>query len=152
MPNGIIAHIFGPVGKFVNVITQFSYKVNIYATNPNLGIFNFTEGKKHDAGMLADSNFLHQLEENAFSSDGNPMCVCGDSAYPHRVHLQAPFRNGEITERMKEFNTQMTAVRVSIKWLFGDVINTFRFMDFGYSIFVLGTQQVRCFLYVSSSV
>ena len=73
LPNGIIAHIFGPVGKFVNVITQFSYIVNIYATNPYLGIFNVTEGKKHDAGMLADSNFLHQQEENAFSPDGNPM-------------------------------------------------------------------------------
>ena len=80
--------------------------------------------------MLADSNFLHQLEENAFSPDGNPMCVYGDPAYPHRVHLQAPFRNGEITERMKEFNTQMSAVRVSVEWLFGNVINTFRFMDF----------------------
>ena len=91
---------------------------------------NVTEGKKHDAGMLADSNFLHQLEENAFSPDGNPMCVYGDPAYPHRVHLQAPFRNGEITERMEEFNTQMSAVRVSVEWLFGDVINTFRFMDF----------------------
>jgi hypothetical protein len=55
--------------------------------------------------MLADSNFLHQLEENAFSPDGNPMCVYGDPAYPHRVHLQALFRNGDITERMKEFKT-----------------------------------------------
>jgi hypothetical protein len=31
---------------------------------------------------------------------------------------------------MEEFNTQMSAVRVSAEWLFGDVINTFRFMDF----------------------
>jgi hypothetical protein len=31
---------------------------------------------------------------------------------------------------MKEFNTQMSAVRVSVEWLFADVINTFRFMDF----------------------
>ena len=31
---------------------------------------------------------------------------------------------------MKEFNTQMSAVRVSAEWLFRDVINTFRFMDF----------------------
>ncbi|XP_046863425.1 uncharacterized protein LOC124457185 [Xenia sp. Carnegie-2017] len=101
LPNGLIAHIFGPV-----------------------------EGKKHDAGMLADSNFLQDLEQNAFSVDGRPLCIYGDPAYPQRIHLQAPFRHGVITDRMKEFNKQMSSVRVSVEWLFGDVINSFRFMDF----------------------
>ena len=88
------------------------------------------EGKKHDAGMLADSNLLQELQENAFSPDGIPMCVYGDPAYPHRVYLQALFRYGVITEEMREFNRRMSAQRVSVEWLFGDVINTFRFMDF----------------------
>ncbi|XP_046860971.1 uncharacterized protein LOC124454210 [Xenia sp. Carnegie-2017] len=101
LPNGLIAHIFGPV-----------------------------EGKKHDAGMLADSNFLQDLEQNAFSVDGRPLCIYGDPAYPQRIHLQAPFRHGVITDRMKEFNKQMSSVRVSVEWLFGDVINSFRFMVF----------------------
>lgn len=48
---------------------------------------------------------------------------------PVRAHQQTPFPNGEITERMKEFNTKMSAVRVSVKWLFGDEINTYRYMD-----------------------
>ena len=90
----------------------------------------FSEGKKHDAGMLAESNLLQELEENAFDPNGNPMCVYGDPAYPHRVHLQAPFRHGQITPRMNEFNRRMSATRVSVEWLFGDIINTFRFMDF----------------------
>ena len=68
---------------------------------------------------------------------------CGVPAYPQRVLLQAPFRNGEITERMKEFNTQMSAVRVSVEWLFADVINTFRFMDFKKSV---GKAYIVCAL------
>ncbi|XP_046860923.1 uncharacterized protein LOC124454159 [Xenia sp. Carnegie-2017] len=101
LPNGLIAHIFGPV-----------------------------EGKKHDAGMLADSNFHQDLEQNAFPVDGRPLCIYGNPSYPKRIHLQAPFRHGVITDRMKEFNKQMSSVRVSVEWLFGDVINSFQFMVF----------------------
>ena len=64
----------------------------------------FSEGKQHDAGMLAESKLLQQLEENAFDPNGNPMCVYGDPAYLHRVHLQAQFRHGQKTPRMNEFN------------------------------------------------
>ena len=64
----------------------------------------FQKAKKHDAGMLAESNLLQELEENAFDPNGNPMCVYGDPAYPHRVDLQAPSRHGQITPRMNEFN------------------------------------------------
>ena len=92
-------------------------------------IFNI-EGKKHDAAMLVDSHLLQEMETNAFSPDGNAMCVYGDPAYPHRVHLQAPFRHGQITQRMEEYNSAMSETRTSVEWLFGDVINTFRFMDF----------------------
>ena len=80
--------------------------------------------------MLADSNLLQMLEENAFLPDGRAVCLYGDPAYPHRVHIQAPFRNAEITERMREFNREMSSVRVSVEWLFGDIISTFCFMDF----------------------
>ena len=80
--------------------------------------------------MLAESHLLEELEANAFSLDGNPMCIYGDPAYPQRVHLQAPFRNANLTPMMKEFNTAMSSVRVTVEWLFGDVINSFRFMDF----------------------
>ncbi|XP_046843250.1 uncharacterized protein LOC124437306 [Xenia sp. Carnegie-2017] len=80
--------------------------------------------------MLAGSNFLQDMEQNAFSVDGRPFCIYGDHAYPQRIHLQSPFQHGVITDRMKEFNKQMSSVRVSVEWLFGDVINSFRFMDF----------------------
>ena len=80
--------------------------------------------------MLADSRLLNDLQQYAFSSTGQPMCLYGDPAYPLRVHLQAPFRNAVLTPAMQAFNSSMSAVRGSVEWLFGDIINYFKFMDF----------------------
>ena len=89
-----------------------------------------SEGRKHDAGMLADSGLLQELEHRAFSTMGHPLCIYGDPAYPLRVHLQAPFRDGVLTPQMIEFNKSISQVRVSVEWLFGDVVNYFKFIDF----------------------
>ncbi|XP_027058559.1 uncharacterized protein LOC113685269 [Pocillopora damicornis] len=101
LPNGMIANMYGPV-----------------------------EGRKHDAGMLADSGLLNDLQRFAFSTTGQPMCLYGDPAYPLRIHLQAPFRNAVLTPAMQAFNSSMSAVRESVEWLFGDIVNYFKFMDF----------------------
>ena len=94
-------------------------------------VFNFiAEGRKHDAGMLADSGLLSDLQRFAFSSTGQPMCLYGDPAYPLRIHLQVPFRNAVLTPAMQAFNSSMNAVRESVEWLFGDIVNYFKFMDF----------------------
>ncbi|XP_049900259.1 uncharacterized protein LOC126390142 [Epinephelus moara] len=93
-------------------------------------IYGPVEGRKHDSGMLADSNLLSVLEEHAISPSGQRMCVYGDPAYPLRVHLQAPFRHGQLTPQMQAFNKAMNEVRVSVEWLFGDIANYFKFMDF----------------------
>ena len=58
------------------------------------------------------------------------MCPYGDPAYPLRVHLQAPFCIGILTRDMQIFNDSMSAVRVSVEWLFADIINYFKFLDF----------------------
>ena len=80
--------------------------------------------------MLAESGLLDNLQQHAFSPNNQPMCIYGDPAYPLRLHLQAPFRNAVLTADMEAFNKSMSAVRVSVEWLFGDVINYFRFLDF----------------------
>ena len=92
--------------------------------------FTSTEGRKHDAGMLADSGLLAQLQQNAISPTGEPMCLYGDPAYPLRLHLQAPFRNAQLTPEMAHFNAAMSAVRISVELLFGDIKNQFKFLDF----------------------
>ena len=58
-----------------------------------------------------------------------PMPIYGDPAYPLRVQLQAPYRNPN-TPEMQNFNRTMSTVRVSVEWLFGDITNYFRFVDF----------------------
>ena len=60
-----------------------------------------TEGRKHDAGMLADSGLLRDLSQYAFSTTGHPLCLYGDSAYPLRVH---PFRIVAPNPLMEEYN------------------------------------------------
>ena len=46
-----------------------------------------------------------------------------------RAHLQKPFYGARLNDQQEEFNTAMTSVRKSVEWLFGDVINYFKFMD-----------------------
>ena len=66
----------------------------------------------------------------AFYPTGVEMCLYGDPPYPLRVHLQATFRIGILTRDMQIFNDSMSAVRASVEWLFADIINYFKFLDF----------------------
>lgn len=121
LPNGMIANLYGPI-----------------------------EGKRHDSGMLADSGLLQELEQYTFSPTGEPMCIYGDPAYPLRVNLQALFRVGQITPEMEEFNRSMSSVRVAVEWIFGDIINYFKFMDFKKNL-KIGLSQVGK-MYVVSAI
>ena len=88
------------------------------------------EGRRHDAGMLKDSGLLNILEKVAYSPAGNVLSIYGDLAYPIRPHLTVPNRVGEVemfTPYMPAFNEAMSSVRGSVEWLFGDVINSFKF-------------------------
>lgn len=84
----------------------------------------------HDVRMLTISGLYDELEQFAFSPAGREMCIYGDPAYPLRIHLQAPFRMGVLTRQMEEFNKSMSPVRVSVEWLFSDIVNYFKFIDF----------------------
>ena len=94
-------------------------------------LITFLEGRKHDARMLRDSHLLDDLELLAYSPTGQVMCVYGDPAYPLRAHLQAPFRVGAraLTPAMELYNKNMSKVRTSVEWIFGDVVNSFKFLD-----------------------
>ena len=56
------------------------------------------------------------------------MCVYDDPAYPLRIHLQAPHRQGRLTQQMEGYNKAMSEVRVPVEWLFGDIITSFKFL------------------------
>ena len=86
------------------------------------------EGKRHST-MLHESGLLGSLQQIAFHNN-QPLCLYGDPAYPLGVHLQAPFRNRELTPEMREFNKAMSALRVSVEWMFGNITKYFSFVDF----------------------
>ena len=101
IPNGMIANLWGPM-----------------------------EGRRHDCALLASSGLLNDLAQHSFSPIGNPLCIYGDPAYPARVHIQSPFRGARITPNEHLFNQSMSSVRVSVEWVFGDIVNYFAFLDF----------------------
>ena len=116
--------------KNKNILLEECFKSHISCTCLKQSCLFIIEGKKHDSGMLDDSGLLTSLEQFAFSPTGQPMCISGDPAYSLRVHLQCLFRNGILTPQMTAYNKAMSAVRVSVEWLFGDIINFFKFTDF----------------------
>ena len=80
--------------------------------------------------MLATSGFLQDLQR--FSNctvTGNPLFVYGDPAYPIRARLQRPYKGGVLTPAQQDFNTSMSTVRPSVEWIFGDIVNYFKFLD-----------------------
>ena len=149
LPNGMIANIYGPVGKWPSILVRdvnilfWSLRkskmvcpqwdvwivegVNsgekIATLNNAMQFWFYIEGKMHDAAMLMGSHLLERLENFAYSPTGSPMCIYGDPAYPLRIQLQGPFRNAVLTPQMEDFNSAMSAVRTSVEWLFGDIIN-----------------------------
>ena len=79
--------------------------------------------------MLAESGLLQDLQQNAVFPYGHLMYLYGHPAYPLRVQIQQPFRNAVLTTQMQEYNARMSSVRESVEWLFGNIVNYFKFID-----------------------
>ena len=77
-----------------------------------------------------------------------PLCLYGDPAYPLGIHLQAPYRQNPLTPQMALFNKAMSEVRVAVEWLFGDIANYFKFMDFKKQMKINLSSADKCILYV----
>ena len=76
--------------------------------------------------MLRDSGLLAVLENHAISPTGHAMYLYGDPTYPLRVHLQHAFGDARLTPDMEAFNQSASGVTVSVEWIFGDVIKSFK--------------------------
>ena len=74
----------------------------------------------HDAAMLAESGLYDRLRVHAVST---PVC-------PIQMHLQGPFRQRILTPQKQAYNGSMSEVRCSVEWLFSDIVNDFKFLDF----------------------
>ena len=111
---------------------------------------SFTEGRSHDAGILQRSGLLQQLEAHSNTPAGRPLCIYGDPAYPQRQHIQAPYKHNNLYEEEKVFNTAMSKVRVSVEWVFGEIVEYFAFVDFKKNQKIglqeVGTMYITCAL------
>ena len=87
------------------------------------------EGRRHDAYMLSESGLLGKLRA-LNTPNGQPYLVYGDPAYGLTRNIVSPFRSQHITPAEQEFNSAMSAVRVSVEWTFGKVIQLFAYLDF----------------------
>ena len=85
------------------------------------------EGKEHDSGVLAEFGLLKNLENYSYSPTCDLLCIYCDPAYQLRPHPQAPFR---ITREQTAFNRATSAARVSVQWVFGDIVNFLHILDF----------------------
>ena len=90
-------------------------------------MFGAVEGKRHDSSMLEESSLYNQLVLYSRAINGDPLCLYGDPAYPHRPQLQSPFKGARFTQNEMDWNSAMSSVRVSAAWMFKDVINYFKF-------------------------
>ena len=84
------------------------------------------------------------MQRYAFSPGpaGCPLCVYGDSDYPLRVHLQSPFRNIILTPQIVNFNNATSSVRVSVEWLFGNIVEYSKLVDFKKNL-KIGLSSIR---------
>ena len=107
LPNGLIGNLYGPVGKFcwvddVNFTMFLTRKIGkvwgvkserLICDKPvqeaflvyYVFLFPFTvsEGRKHDASILADSGLLNDLQHFANSSPGNPFGLSSSQEVQH---------------------------------------------------------------------
>lgn len=91
-------------------------------------LFGPVVGRRHDSHVLAKSRLYTTLEQK-FNGYNNPPYAYADSGYPLRKFLITPFK-GALNWREKLVNKKMSALRVSVEWGFGKVIQLFPFVDF----------------------
>ena len=106
--------------KFLSIVCPNGVITNLYGP---------TEGSRHDKFMLATSRILGQLVHFSFGQHREILCIYGDAAHPLRGHLQTPSRGANLVALQISWNKEMSSVHVSVKWVFGDIINYFKFLD-----------------------
>ena len=80
--------------------------------------------------MLATPGILDQSEYFSFGPHGKILSIYGDPVYPLQAHLQTPIRWANLTPLPISWNKEMSSACVSVEWVFGDIINYFKFLDF----------------------
>ena len=78
--------------------------------------------------MLTASGLISKLQAHT-QSNGQPYIIYGDPAYGVSSRILSPFRGQVLTPAEQEFNRSMSAVRVTVEWTFGKIVQLFAFLD-----------------------
>ena len=111
------------VQKFQAIMTPFGIMVHLYGP---------IEGQRHDARILRMTGLLDQLAQHIPRRCPNPddvFVLYGDSAYPLRAYLQAPFGGAHKTPAERQFNSLMSKSRICVEWVFCDISAKFGIVD-----------------------
>lgn len=92
-------------------------------------MFGPVKGRRHDAFVLSISGILDKLQHFT-QPNGQPYVLYGDPAYGVSQNVISPFRGQQLTQAEEDFNKSMSAVRISVEWTFGKIIQQFAFLDF----------------------
>jgi hypothetical protein len=103
MPNGIIVRLDGP--------------------------FN---GRRHDSAILHLSHLLRECRQRLVVSQEKWYCFYGDPGYANQKFIKVGYkqRQANLSEKQKQFNKEMSALRVHVEYGFGKIIKLFAFLDF----------------------
>ena len=83
-------------------------------------------GSRHDAYMLAESGLQNTLAW-LMTHLGAHYVLYGDPAYPLTPFIQTGFRGVALSGAQRDFNRTMSAGRVVVEWLFGDILSLWTF-------------------------
>ncbi|CAG7733807.1 unnamed protein product [Allacma fusca] len=88
-------------------------------------------GKRHDSAIIHSSKIISEMEEIFVNADGTWFSLYGDSGYANQKFVKVGFKNrAKLSDAQKKFNTDMSALRVSVEYGFGKIIQLFAFLDF----------------------
>lgn len=91
------------------------------------GPFN---GKRHDAAVLRLSGALTELGQ-VFRTNNVEYNLYGDPGYTNQRFIKVGFKKyKKLTPLQQIFNKDMSALRVSVEYGFGKIIQQFAFLDF----------------------
>ena len=88
-PDGMLLHVYGPL-----------------------------EERKHDWNLYTRSGLEEKFPNCMQLEDGTRFCIYGDSGYSRRWYLYTPFQGASLSPDQSSFNEAMSAVRVTVEWLF----------------------------------
>ena len=86
-------------------------------------------GRSHDGRAFTHSDIYHRLENG--TCIGRDFFLIGDSAYPTKKYLLAPYKDyGNLNATKRHFNREHSRARQSIECAFGRTVERFRRLKF----------------------